>query len=78
MARWLGQSISKTTEAKRLKASFGKKKNLFTIYHLLRSVLSMQWLLPTKSDPRKDDQWTSDRVMGAQASLIIVTLKEIY
>ncbi len=32
----------------------------------------MQWLVPTKNGARKDNQWTGDRVMGAQDSLMHV------
>ena len=32
--------------------------------------LNMQWLLPTKTVPRKHKQWTGDRVMGNQSLMM--------
>lgn len=37
---------------------------------LLLGVSGMQWLVPFKSSSRNDNQQSSDRVIGAQSSLI--------
>lgn len=44
-------------------------------WQVVWGVLCMQWLVPTKSSPRKDTQWISD--MGAQGSLMSVGSKVI-
>ncbi len=52
-----------TMEAKRPGQNISKTTSL---------VGCMQWLVPTKNGARKDNQWTGDRVMGAQDSLMHV------